>query len=242
MGGHRAGDVASRLGTLTFAKQYKKLRKKKIPITDSINRSMLKANMAILDKANADPLKKGMGTTFSAMVIADMKAYMAHVGDSRIYLVRDENLVRLTTDHTFVGKMVEEGRLTENEARDHPQKNILYMSLGARKSFDPEIDKNLDVQENDTFIMCSDGLNNTVEDRTIKEYAMSYNAKEAVEQLVNLANENGGVDNITIQVIHVEKNREPAKTEPIAIMKQPGNAFAFFKKLFNKHPHPLEEK
>jgi len=240
MGGHNAGDVASKLGTTTFVSHYKKLRKQKNSIPDAINRSVIKANSAILDKATSDPQKKGMGTTFSAMVISEMKAYLAHVGDSRIYLVRDEKLTQLTTDHTFVGKMVEEGRLTEDEARDHPQKNILYMSLGARKTFDPEMDKTIDISVNDSFVMCSDGLSNMVDDNTIKEYTISYSAREAAERMVNLANENGGLDNITIQVIHVEQNREPAKTEPIPILKERKNFFSFIKNMFSKRP--LEEQ
>jgi len=232
MGGHRAGDVASRLGTQHFVRQYKKLRNKKNPIMDSMNQALEKANNLILAKAATDPRKRGMGTTFSAVVISGMNAYIVHVGDSRIYLIRGDEIIKLTTDHTFVGKMLEEGRITEDEARDHPQKNILYMSLGARKTFEPEIKKQLDIEESDIFMMCSDGLNNMVSDNTIKEYLLSFNTHEAVEELIKLANDNGGTDNITIQVIHVEKTREPAKTEPIPIVKEKFKIASFIKKLF----------
>jgi protein phosphatase len=232
MGGHRAGDVASRLGTLTFVKHYKKLRKKKLPIMEAMNRAVDKANGAILKKATADPRKRGMGTTFSAVIIADMKAYIVHVGDSRIYLIRRDQILQLTTDHTFVGKMVEEGRITEDEARDHPQKNILYMSLGAREAFEPELSEYFDIQAGDVFIMCSDGLNNMVNDDTIKEYAISYDSKNAVEELINLANSNGGTDNITVQVIHINPNREPAKTEPIPNLEENGKKSGFIQKIF----------
>jgi serine/threonine protein phosphatase PrpC len=232
MGGHRAGDVASRLGTQHFVRQYKKLRNKKNPIMDSMNQALEKANNLILAKAATDPRKRGMGTTFSAVVISGMNAYIVHVGDSRIYLIRGDEIIKLTTDHTFVGKMLEEGRITEAEARDHPQKNILYMSLGARKTFEPEIKEQLDIEESDIFMMCSDGLNNMVSDNTIKEYLLSFNTHEAVEELIQLANDNGGTDNITIQVIHVEKTREPAKTEPIPIVKEKFKIASFIKKLF----------
>ena len=231
MGGHRAGDVASRLGTQYFIRYYKKFRKKKYPIIEAMNQALEKANDAILDKASSDPGKRGMGTTFSAVALAEMKAYYVHVGDSRIYLLRGEEIRQLTTDHTFVGKMLEEGRITEEEAREHPQKNILYMSLGARKTFEPEI-KNQEVQEDDIFIMCSDGLNNMVSNAVMKEYIRAYSTRQAVEELVKLANENGGSDNITIQVIQVDNHKKPAKTEPIPIIKA-NRLVSFFKKLLS---------
>ncbi len=239
MGGHRAGDVASKLGTQNFVRHYIKLRKKKIPIMDSMSQALEKANNVILAKAASDPRKRGMGTTFSAVVISGMSAYIVHVGDSRIYLIRGDGISQLTTDHTFVGKMLEEGRITEDEAREHPQKNILYMSLGARKSFEPELKKQLDIVESDIFMMCSDGLNNMVNDKTIKEYLLSYNTQEAVDELIKLANGNGGTDNITIQVIHVEKTREPAKTEPIPIVKEKFKIGSFIKKLFNRRKNEI---
>jgi PPM family protein phosphatase len=234
MGGHRAGDVASRLGTQHFVRQYRKLRKKKNTIMDSMNRSLEKANDVILARASSDPRKRGMGTTFSAVAISNFNAHIVHVGDSRIYLIRDDEMTQLTTDHTFVGKMVEEGRITEDEARDHPQKNILYMSLGARKAFEPEVKTQIELREGDIFIMCSDGLNNMVSDGTIKEYVLSYSVKDAVEQLIKLANDNGGTDNITLQVINIEKNRKPEKTEPIPIVQNEGLISSFFKKLFKR--------
>jgi protein phosphatase len=233
MGGHRAGDVASKLGTLTFIKYYKKLRKKRIPILEAINRSVARANGAILKKASSDPKKRGMGTTFSAAIISGMKAYIAHVGDSRIYLIRNGQLLQLTTDHTFVGKMVEEGRITEEEARDHPQKNILYMSLGAREAFHPEVSEYFDCQAGDMFLLCSDGLNNMVTDETIKEYVLSYDTRESVDALIKLANSNGGSDNITIQVVQVNSNRVPDDTEPIPIIEDSSKISSFIKRYFN---------
>lgn len=233
MGGHRAGDVASRLGTVTFVKSYKKFRKKGMPIIESINHSIARANGAILKKASSDPKKRGMGTTFSGIVVAGMKAYIVHVGDSRIYLIRDGRILQLTTDHTFVGKMVEEGRITEDEARDHPQKNILYMSLGAREAFEPEISEYFELEPGDVFVLCSDGLNNMVTDETIKEYAMSYETRESVSQLIKLANSNGGTDNITIQVVQVNANHHPDDTEPIPIIEESSKISSFIKRYFN---------
>lgn len=233
MGGHRAGDIASKLGTNTFIKSFRKFRRKKKSIADSMSLSLERANHIILKKASTDPHKRGMGTTFSALTISGMKAYLVHVGDSRIYLIRNGQILQLTTDHTFVGKMVEEGRITEEEAREHPQKNILYMSLGARDAFKPDVNEFFEIKEGDTFLLCSDGLVNMVTDTTIKEYAESYSTREAVEALINLANANGGTDNITTTIIHINQIKEPDKTEPIPIVKEENSFSSFVKRIFN---------
>ena len=109
MGGHQAGDVASRLASETFSDTYKSLRKKNTAILESMELAISKANTVVFEKAAADIEKRGMGTTFSAMIIADMKAFIAHVGDSRIYLIRKNKIKKITTDHSFVEKLVEEG-------------------------------------------------------------------------------------------------------------------------------------
>ncbi len=227
MGGHQAGQVASKVGTLTFVQQYAQLRAQE-SIPDALNKSMYEANAAILAKATSDLDKRGMGTTFSALAIKDMQGCIAHVGDSRVYLVRNNAISRLTTDHTFVEKMVEEGKLSDEEAREHPQRNILYMSLGARQSFDPEFTEMFKVNEGDIYVLCSDGLNNMVKDEDIKEYAMSYPPKDAVDKLIALANQNGGTDNITVQVVQLEDSLSTTKTEPIKIIKKRSKLASFF--------------
>ncbi|MCP5102999.1 MAG: Stp1/IreP family PP2C-type Ser/Thr phosphatase [bacterium] len=234
MGGHQAGDVASRLGTTTFVRRFRELREVKTEMTQALKLSITEANNAILQKASDDLKKRGMGTTFSAVAVTNMKAYFVHVGDSRIYIIRNNQILRLTTDHTFVEKMVEEGRLTEDEARDHPQKNILYMSLGARQSFSPEISESFDLKEGDIFILCSDGLNNMVPDDYIKDYVMEHPPKKAVEKLIKLANDNGGIDNITLLVARIEDRRSSEKTEPIKIVKKRSKIASFFLNLYRR--------
>ncbi len=240
MGGHQAGDVASKLGTQSFVSRYKKLRNKKTGVAGALKQSIDAANEAILKKASNDLRKRGMGTTFSAIAIVDMRAYLVHVGDSRVYLIRNNDILRLTTDHTFVEKMVEEGRLTYEEARDHPQKNILYMSLGARQSFFPEISESFEVKEGDVYILCSDGLNNMVPDHVIKDFAMNLEPKKSVESLVKLANDNGGTDNITIMVIQVEEQTRKVKTEPIKVLKVKEKKKGKLSSIFSKNKR--EEK
>ncbi|MBN2345134.1 MAG: serine/threonine-protein phosphatase, partial [Candidatus Aminicenantes bacterium] len=163
MGGHQAGDVASKLASETFLETYRSLRRKNTPIQAAMEAAVRKANSVVFRKAAADIEKRGMGTTFSAMIISGMKAHVAHVGDSRVYLVRRNRIRRITTDHSFVEKLVEEGRISADEAREHPQKNVLYMSLGARENFTPEIMNDIVLEEGDAMVMCTDGLSNMID-------------------------------------------------------------------------------
>jgi protein phosphatase len=154
MGGHQAGDVASSLGTTSFVKQYKKLRAGEMSIPKSLKIALEKANNSILDKATKEPDKKGMGTTFSAFVVEGMKGYIIHIGDSRIYQVRNNKIKQLTIDHTFVEKMVQNGKITRKEARTHPHRNILYYSLGAREVLEPHVINEFEIYDNDSFLIC----------------------------------------------------------------------------------------
>jgi len=214
MGGHQAGNIASSLGVETFVRHYGNIRKKGMPVDKALLESINKSNSAVLKKASADLDKRGMGTTFSALLISGDQANIVHIGDSRIYLIRDNTIKRITTDHTFVEKMVSEGRITEEEARRHPQKNILYMSLGARETFHPDEVNGMKVKESDIFLICSDGLTDMVADDVIKEYCLAYPPEKAVEELIGLSNRNGGLDNVTIVIARVGE-AEKHRTEPI---------------------------
>lgn len=231
MGGHKAGDIASKLGTETFISEFKKNRAKKVSIIKSMNLALRSANIKILETANAEIDKRGMGTTFSAILFTEGKANIIHVGDSRIYLIRDKKMERITSDHTFVEKMFEEGRITRDEARRHPQKNILYMSLGAREVFNPFIVKDFKVKEGDKFLLCSDGLTDMVEDNVIKEYCLSYPPKKSVEELIDLGNRNGGIDNITLLNIQIGKSFTKDHTHPIKIESEKVEMKGFLLKL-----------
>jgi protein phosphatase len=219
MGGHQAGDVASKLASESFFETYKTLRKKNTSIANCLELSVRKANSVVFKKAAADIEKRGMGTTFSAVVIAGMKAFIAHVGDSRVYLIRRNKIKKITTDHSFVEKLVEEGRISPEEARDHPQKNVLYMSLGARETFSPEIMNDIILEDGDGLVICSDGLSNMLTDDTILKVTMGDYPEDAADALVKLANANGGADNITVQVIRVGSLEMLEKTKPIRLSK-----------------------
>ena len=133
--------------------------------------------------------------------------------------MRKNRIKRITTDHSFVEKLVEEGRISPDEARDHPQKNVLYMSLGARESFTPEIMNDIVLEEGDALIMCSDGLSNMVDDETLMNITMGDYPEEAAEALVRLANAHGGSDNITVQLIRLGSLEMLEKTKPIRLSR-----------------------
>jgi serine/threonine protein phosphatase PrpC len=219
MGGHQAGDVASKMASETFSNTYKALRKKNTAVMESMELAIKKANAVVFEKAAADIEKRGMGTTFSAMIIADMKAFIVHVGDSRVYLIRKNKIKKITTDHSFVEKLVEEGRISPEEARDHPQKNVLYMSLGARENLTPEILNAIILENGDALVMCSDGLSNMVTDENLMTIVMDDYPEEAANALVKLANANGGADNITLQIVRMGSLEMLEKTKPIRVAK-----------------------
>lgn len=219
MGGHQAGDVASKLASETFLDAYRSLRKKGTAVAAAMEQAVRRANSSVFRKAAAEIEKRGMGTTFTALVVSDMKGFIAHVGDSRAYLVRRNRIRRLTTDHSFVEKLVEEGRISADEAREHPQKNVLYMSLGARESFSPEMISDLALEDGDALVLCSDGMSNMVDDETLMNVTMGGYPEEAAEELVRLANEHGGADNVTVQIVRLGTLEMLEKTKPIRLAR-----------------------
>lgn len=219
MGGHQAGDVASKLASETFSEDYRTLRAKGTAIAEAMDLAIRKANLVVLKKAAADPAKRGMGTTFSAVVIAGLKGYVVHIGDSRIYLIRQRKIRKITTDHTFVEKLVENGRISAAEAREHPQKNVLYMSLGARDGFSPEVIDGLDLEEGDALVMCTDGLSNLVIDEVIRDTVLTHYPEEAARVLVHKANAAGGTDNITLQIIRIGSLAALEETKPLHLIR-----------------------
>lgn len=219
MGGHQAGDVASKLASETFLDAYRSLRKKGTAVAAAMEQAVRRANSSVFRKAAAEIEKRGMGTTFTALVVSGMKGFIAHVGDSRAYLVRKNRIRRLTTDHSFVEKLVEEGRISADEARDHPQKNVLYMSLGARESFSPEMISDLALEDGDALVLCSDGMSNMVDDETLMNVTMGGYPEEAAEALVRLANEHGGADNVTVQIVRLGTLEMLEKTKPIRLAR-----------------------
>ena len=204
LGGHNAGDVASKIAIEPMKALDRKIDD--IPadrIPDSLTDTVLEANRAVYRKAQDDAKVRGMGTTLTAIAIADGSAHLAHVGDSRCYLLRGGAMNQLSSDHTLVARMVQEGKLTPEEAEVHPQRSILTRALGA----EPEVDVDslhIDLQKGDRLLLCSDGLSSVIGEERIREVLSTSEELEAgCERLIDEANAHGGPDNITVIVVEV---------------------------------------
>lgn len=202
MGGHRGGATASRLAAETVRQQF--LGAEPGDLEAVLRTALDQANARIWSEAQANADLRGMGTTTSALVVRGGQVWLAHVGDSRIYRVRGEELSQLTQDHSLVASMVREGLLTEAEAENHPRRNVLQRSMGVSEDVEIDVAGPLDLQEGDTFIICSDGLHGVVKDDEIREIA-ALGIDAAADEYVRRALERGAPDNVTVIVARAER-------------------------------------
>lgn len=202
MGGHSAGEVASKLAIDMIGRCYYESRE---PANYALRSAFREANRQIYKTAQSNPQLQGMGTTCTALAIRDGQAICAHVGDSRLYLARDEDIYLLSEDHSAVMELVRRGAITHQAAQTHPDKNVLLRSLGTS----PEVNVSgwgqpLPLRIGDQFILCSDGLYEMVTELEMQQTLRSQlDVHAACEQLVSLAKERGGPDNITIGLLKV---------------------------------------
>lgn len=198
MGGHLAGDVASATAVETIKRSAEEQPPKEPSNLESYVRA---ANKAIWEKALDDTQLQGMGTTCTLLFLDGATAHIAHVGDSRAYLLRDGEFSQLTEDHTLVERMVREGKIEREEAARHPQRSIITRALGVES--DVEVDlSTFEVTEGDRVLLCSDGLSSMVNDGEIEGILRSASgAPGAADELVNAALEAGGEDNVTVVVL-----------------------------------------
>ena len=221
LGGHNAGDVASKLAMEPIKALDRKLDD--LPgdeVPDTLTDTVLEANRAVYRKAQDDAKVRGMGTTLTAVAIGDGSAHLAHVGDSRCYLLRGGAMNQLSSDHTLVARMVQEGKLTPEEAEVHPQRSILTRALGA----EPEVDVDslrIDLQKGDRLLLCSDGLSSVIGEERIREVLTSADELEAgCERLIDEANAHGGPDNITVIVVEITGVDGKVRA-PVALPSEP---------------------
>ena len=203
MGGYKGGEIASNLA-IKCAKSYiennfKDVAKDRDSLIQLVASSMEYANMVVYEKSKEDKELEGMGTTLEVCLIYNNKAYIGHVGDSRIYRIRKDFIRKLTQDHSYVQKLVKDGTITKEEAENHPKKNMLMKALGCNAFVEPDVSVKGFLRD-DILLISSDGLTNMVKQEDIFEIAKG-NIEKAPIKLVDLANENGGLDNRTVVVI-----------------------------------------
>lgn len=214
MGGHVGGEFASKLAVRTIEDVIHQIYEEKdqdflneysIRKTDYVSQVKLAielANERIFDEAKKNVSYKGMGTTTVLLMARNSRVYVANVGDSRAYLIRDGKIAQVTQDHSLVGEQVRAGVISQGAAREHKLKNIITRSVGFQQ--DVEIDVITKVpREGDKFLLCSDGLTNMVEDTEIVEVVGEHTLEEACHILVDMANARGGDDNITVVLCEV---------------------------------------
>ncbi|HEY0930144.1 MAG TPA: Stp1/IreP family PP2C-type Ser/Thr phosphatase [Gemmatimonas sp.] len=210
MGGHEAGEVASALARDTIAAS---LEADDTQLPDALVHAIKAANGAIFDAGRRQSALRGMGTTCCALVLRDGAAWCAHVGDSRCYLLRDGDLLLMTEDHSAVMDMVRRGILSLEEARHHPDKNVISRALGSHAEIEvgswshPFV-----VQPDDAFLLCSDGLYDLVSDEDIRTTMLhgTPHAQVACDRLIALARERGGLDNISAVIVQLRADHRPA--------------------------------
>lgn len=196
MGGHEAGEVASNIAVTTMEAHAPKSTS-----PEALAAAVIKANEAVLRGAQDGTGKPGMGTTLTAAFVFEDEATIAQVGDSRAYLLHDGQLQRITRDHSLVADLIEQGRLTEAEARFHPQRSVITRALGSDPHMQPDL-YTLHVEEGDRLLLCSDGLCSMISDEDIEEILLDNPAPaHACDALVEEAIIAGGLDNVTVIVI-----------------------------------------
>ncbi len=203
MGGYNGGEIASELAIQT-AKSYiednfKQIEKDKESIIQLIGSSMEYANMIVYERSKENEELKGMGTTLEICLIYNNKAFIGHIGDSRIYRIRKDFIRKLTQDHSYVQKLVKDGTITQEEATHHPQKNMLTKALGCNAFIEPDVMVKGFLKD-DVIVMASDGLTNMISQEEIFEIIKN-DIQQAPKEFIKMANDRGGYDNITVVAI-----------------------------------------
>lgn len=217
MGGHVGGATASRIAVEQIIQYFKAQRYPNI--YQALHDALCRANFQIIGAANAEPSLKGMGTTACIVLFDGNDAYIAHVGDSRIYLYEGQKnrLFRITKDHSYVQSLVDMGQLDDREAEHHPRKNVIMKALGTKEELKPEVYMSpVQPAKGDMFLICSDGLSGMVDDDGIEAIlSTDQSIEQKVLDLVTNANVPGkGLDNITAQVIKVVESPYPFSNHP----------------------------
>ncbi|HEY5657057.1 MAG TPA: Stp1/IreP family PP2C-type Ser/Thr phosphatase [Myxococcota bacterium] len=211
MGGHTAGKLASKLASEGAVNALRQLAQVNASLTEKLRYCVASANRDIFETAQAKPELAGMGTTLVALLAGPGRIALAHVGDSRAYLIRGGLIRRLTDDHSLVAELVRRREITESAARGHPHRHVLTRALGVRRTVEADLAE-LTPATDDLVVMCSDGLTGHLHDEEIAEIALrDSDLAAACAQLIELANARGGEDNITVTLVRCDV---PGPAEP----------------------------
>lgn len=205
MGGHAAGEVASAVASQTIGATAFAAGGSLDALRDQLVTAFLAAGEEISRQVEEDPARRGMGTTCTVLMLQAQGHFLiGHIGDSRAYLLRHDVLRRVTRDHSWVQEQVDRGLIDPEQARGHPQSNIITRALGTDPTPTPDLYSGT-VQAGDVFLLASDGLTDLVDDETIADILVNAGtAEEAAESLVEAANRGGGSDNITVLIVNVD--------------------------------------
>lgn len=211
MGGHKAGEVASSLAIEQISSYINRgfcVDMSVAELKDLLVTAVKHANRAIFEKSKEDPSCLGMGTTMTLCFLVGERGVVAHVGDSRAYLLRGGSLHQVTTDHSLVNELVMKGQISAEEAANHPQKNVITRALGTDAGVEIDLYE-FKIQPDDLLLLCSDGLSNMLSDSELAELMARGRGKplsDMAKQLVDAANEKGGLDNITAVLLMKESD------------------------------------
>jgi protein phosphatase len=208
MGGHKAGRVASEMATEHALRAVEALQGATASPAEKLRQAVSCANREIHRRAESDSDLSGMGTTLVAILATQERVALAHVGDSRAYLVRAGRIRQLTDDHSLVGELLRRRQISEADAREHPHRHVLTRALGVATATQPDLAE-LTPAPGDTFVLCSDGLTTHLRDNEILEHVTGEaDLQKTCDALVQRANERGGVDNVTVVLVRFEDDRQ----------------------------------
>ena len=216
MGGHAGGDMASAISSQRIALSDNKYENFE-EAQEELYESVIEANQMLNNTVAEHPELTGMGTTFSGILIHENRVIIAHIGDSRVYLSRNGGVTQITSDHTFVQKLLDTGRITEEEALTHPRRSVLMRVLGDVQS-EPELDLvTLETRPGDRWLICSDGLSGVVPDELLEQILLSeMDAQETVDSLVDQALKFDAPDNVTVVLTDIVDAKQKTEHEPSA--------------------------
>lgn len=221
MGGHASGEVASQMAIELIGEHY--YADLVNDVADALQNAIQLANYEIYETSISDEKYYGMGTTVIALVLLDNIGYAAHVGDSRLYRLREGKLKQMTMDHSQVMEMFKQGIISWEETKNHDDKNIILRAVGTQKMVEAEISKAFSIEPNDEYLLCSDGLCDMLEEDEIRRiWTRSNNVYEASESLVQRAKDNGGHDNVTVAIVRVPGEKDAVISRKTRITREVG--------------------